>query len=61
MVIFHSYGTVYQLKWRIQLVKHHFCSFCRVPFGNLLHSELENHHAINGKINELNGPFSIAM
>ena len=21
---------------------------------------VENHHAINGKINELNGPFSIA-
>ena len=24
-----------------------------VPSGNLLHSELENHHAINGKISTI--------
>ena len=29
--------------------------------GKRLHNELENHHAINGKTHELNGPFSIAM
>ena len=30
-----------------------YAELLRIPSGNLLHSKLENHHAIHGKIHEL--------